>query len=437
MSESGRVPATGPLRVDARNPRYFTDGRGRIVYLTGSHTWRNLQDRGGVDPPPPFDFDRYLQWMVRLNHNFMRLWAWEQAKWVPWTERDVSFAPLPYLRTGPGNALDGKPKFNLKRFNPEYFERLRSRVKAAGERGIYVSVMLFQGWSGRKAWGGNPWLGHPYNPNNNVNGLDGDRNGDNLVDLSLPEVREQDAAYVRKVIDTVNDLDNVLYEVSNEGGNKDWNWFIVDLVHEYERKKPKQHPIGITAHGHERLSTMVASRAEWVSPGSDDDAAYRTDPPAADGRKVSILDTDHVFGVGGDHKWIWKGFLRGHNPIFMDPYDDQDYGGAVDPKHDPARKAMGHTRTLSLRMDLAHAAPHGELSSTGYCLARPGSEYLVYLPDGGEVSVDLGTGKGVFTSEWIHPIEGTASPGADVEGGGRRTFRPPFSGDAVLYLKRR
>ena len=32
-------------------------------------------------------------------------------------------------------------------FNQEYFDRLRSRVIAAGECGIYVSVMLFQGWS--------------------------------------------------------------------------------------------------------------------------------------------------------------------------------------------------------------------------------------------------------------------------------------------------
>jgi len=32
----------------------------------------------------------------------------------------------------------------------------------------------------------------------------------------------------RRVIDAVNDLDNVLYEIINEGGNKDWTggWLI-------------------------------------------------------------------------------------------------------------------------------------------------------------------------------------------------------------------
>ena len=38
--------AKGPLRVHPENPRYFTDGSGRAVYLTGSHVWNNWQDQG-------------------------------------------------------------------------------------------------------------------------------------------------------------------------------------------------------------------------------------------------------------------------------------------------------------------------------------------------------------------------------------------------------
>ena len=41
-------PAAGPLRVSYDNPRYFADPKERIVYLTGSHTWDNLQDMGEV-----------------------------------------------------------------------------------------------------------------------------------------------------------------------------------------------------------------------------------------------------------------------------------------------------------------------------------------------------------------------------------------------------
>ena len=73
-------------------------------------------------------------------------------------------------------ALDGKPKFDLTQFDPAYFDRLRTRVQAARQRGIYVSVMLFEGWG--LQFGPGAWEDHPFNPQNNVNGIDGDPNGD-------------------------------------------------------------------------------------------------------------------------------------------------------------------------------------------------------------------------------------------------------------------
>ena len=50
---------------------------------------------------------------------------------------------MPFARTGPGQAFDGKPKFDVTQFNQAYFDRLRQRVEAAQERGCYVAVMLF------------------------------------------------------------------------------------------------------------------------------------------------------------------------------------------------------------------------------------------------------------------------------------------------------
>jgi hypothetical protein len=212
----------GPLRVHPRNPRYFADGGGRAVYLTGSHTWSNLQDQGPKDPPRPFDYEAYLDFLRERNHNVIRLRAWEQARWAPRSDgkgqnpSDWFIQPNPYARTGPGRALDGKPKFDLERWDDAYFERLRTRVRLARERGIYVSVMRFQGWSSAKSWlGGTPWRGHPYHPENNVQGFNGNRSGDTGPALDDPRVRERQAAYIREVVDTLNDLDNVLYEVTN------------------------------------------------------------------------------------------------------------------------------------------------------------------------------------------------------------------------------
>ncbi len=318
------APASSPLKVSAENPRYFADATGKIVYLTGLHTWANLQDQGSMDPPPKFDFDRYLQDLRRYNHNFIRLWTWEQARWAPWADgkdgnpTDWFIEPNPYSRTGPGQALDGKAKFDLDKFDESYFGRLRQRVQAAEDQGIYVSIMLFQGWSSAKGWlGGKPWEGHPFNPKNNIQNFNGNPGGNSGPALNAASVREHQAKYIRKVIDTVNDLDNVLYEVTNEGGYKDWDWWVVRTVHDYEKQKPKQHPIGLTAHGSESNDEMLASAADWFSPGSKDWADLRTDPREGSGAKPSLVDTDHVWGVGGSPQWVWKTFLRGHNVPFQ------------------------------------------------------------------------------------------------------------------------
>lgn len=89
----------------------------------------------------------------------------------------VRYKPMIYLRTGPGTALDGKPKFDLTKFNDEYFERLRQRVAEARERDIYISVMFFQGFSVKKPpvspRAGNNWHGNPFHKANNINGIDG------------------------------------------------------------------------------------------------------------------------------------------------------------------------------------------------------------------------------------------------------------------------
>jgi hypothetical protein len=441
------TPAAGPLRPHPENPRYFTDGSGKAIYLTGSHTWSNLQDQGTKDPPPKLDYDRYLDFLHKHHHNFIRLWAWEQARWAPWSDgkgqdpSDWFITPNPYARTGPGVARDGKPKFDLAKFDPAYFDRLRERVRKASDRGIYVSIMLFQGWSSAKGWyGGTPWLGHPYHPDNNVQRFNGNLRGNAGPDLGDPRVRERQAAYLRKVVDTVNDLDNVLYEVTNEGGTKDWDWWVVKTVQEYEKAKGKQHPVGLTGHGSENNEEMLASPATWISPGSDGWPDLKTAPRSAPATKVCLLDTDHVFGTGGDQKWVWKAFLRGYNVLFMDPYDDPEWAPVLAQQKvgvrdaEAPRLAMGYTRRFAQRMDLAAAIPMPKLASTGYCLAHPGREYLVYLPEGGEVKVDLSAAKGRLSVEWMHPITGKITPGQAVDGGGWRSFKAPMEGDAVLYL---
>ncbi len=439
---------SGPLRVHPTNPRYFADATGRVVYLTGAHTWTNFVNSSPSDPPRAFDWSAYLTFLEQRGHNFIRLWRWEQARWSAETPDDLWFDPMPYRRTGPGTALDGKPKFDLTQFNQAYFDRLRQRVIEAGQRGFYVSIMLFNGWSiENKDLGiGNPWSGHPFHRGNNVNGIDGDPNNDGegheTHTLQVPAVTALQEAYVRRVIDAVNDLDNVLYEISNEspGGGESWQVHLITYIHQYEAGKPKQHPVGMThlwRGGND--ADLFASPADWIAPYG---GGNTTDPQAADGSKVILYDTDHVCGICGDEPLVWKSLTRGLNPQFMDPYDGAFPVSAqydlADPRWEQIRVNLGYARSYANRVALAAMLPREDLASTGYCLAKPTTqeaEYLVYLPTGGSVTVDLTGVGGTLAVEWFAPGTGETTPGGTTVGGATGTFTAPSSGDAVLYLR--
>jgi hypothetical protein len=442
--------AGGPLRVCTKNPRYFTDDSGKPILLTGSHTWGSLQDYtyDKLPSPPVLNFEAYLTFLQRHHHNFFRLWAWESAFNPGAKQGTISYNPMPYQRPGPGLALDGKPQFDLTVFNPAYFERLRTRVVMARDRGVSVSIMLFNGFSieGKGNVGGDPWQGHPFHPQNNVNGVDaGD--GPSLHTLARPAITALQEAYVRRVIDTTNDLDNVLYEISNEdsGGpaNTAWQVHMIRFIKSCEATRVQQHPVGMTQQwpdGNE--AALLTSPADWISPGAK--------VPTADGRKVVLNDTDHSYfwiglkadGIAAQRAWVWENFTRGNQCLFMDPYLDPSHDpgrntpadGKPDPYWDALRDALGRTRAYAERMDLAGATPHEELASTRFCLAHPGQEYLVYLPEGGAVTVDLSAASGTLNTEWMNAAAGATTRGQPTTGGSQRTLEAPFSGDAVLYL---
>lgn len=276
--------------------------------------------------------------------------------------------------------------------------------------------MLFQGWSSAKGWsGGKPWPGHPYHPDNNIQEFNGILKNDIGPDLNDSRVRERQAAYIRKVVDTVNDLDNVLYEVTNEGGNKDWDCWVVWTVQEHEKTKPKQHPVGITGYGSESNDEMLASPADWVSLGSKDWPDLKTDPRAVDGRSTCWTPTTSSVSAAtrvGLERLSPRSQRSLHGPLRRsDPQWAPVLAGQRVGVRDPAapRRVMGQTRRIAERMNLAAMTPHPDLASSGYCLADPGKGYLIYLPEDGEITVDLSAAAGKFKVEWGHPIEGTVT----------------------------
>lgn len=446
-TSTGTAPTSGMLRVDPANPRYFTDGSGNAILLVGDHTWNTLIDNGPSDPPPAFDYTGFLNSLQTNGINFFRMFVWEQAKWSEGTSTPIYYSPSPFLRTGPGTALDGKPKFDLTRFNQAYFDRLRQRVQEANQKGIYVSIQLFDSFSvenkGYPSPSFNPWPGHPFNKANNVNNINGDTNNngegedsETLADAAVTAVQD---AYVKQVIDTVNDL-NVLYEISNEsdGGAAQvaWQNHMIDLIHGYEAGKAYQHPVGFTVPWPGGSNTdLLNSHADWISPNGD--LNY---PMLGTGNKVVINDTDHIAYPAGDRIWAWKSFTNGLNPAFMDPYDCQaEWSPAGCNPNNPIwvslRRNLGWILNYSKRLNLEKVTPNPGLASSSYVLASPAlGQYLVYLPSGGSVTVDLTGTSGTLNVEWFNPATGAATAAGTTPAGAKPSFTAPFGGDAVLFL---
>ncbi len=470
----------GRLVVHPTNPAYFQDTlTGKAVFLHGFDHFRTLQevDHHGA---PPFDFEAFIAQLKHYSHNFLRLWVWEHFWRIsdgdevrPKGQASVVLPPHVYQRTGPGHAIDGLPKFNLEAFDQAYFDRLRRRIIKAGESGIWVSVMLFQGWSieGLGVQANTQWEGHPLNLQNNINAINGDYDHDGrgweVHTRVNPKVNAIHDAYVAKVIETIGDLDNVLYEISNETVAtdvdgmchhvirvKDWMYHVINLIHSYERQRGfGPHPVGISNIRPTPDSSMTddwnpylfESPAEYVSPNGSrwhGDERWKKDPPAATGAKVVIADTDHIHpslhGGPGMRSWQWRTFTRGHsmNAVEGDPEQGADW---VTPDDSAAMQAIARYADM---IDLARMRPHNSLSSTRYCLADPGHIYIIYQPRKGldgsahgfPFELDLQTGN--FHYEWFNPeTDQIAQTGEIHRDTGIATFTPPFNDHAVLFLQ--
>jgi hypothetical protein len=426
----------GPLVRSSRNPRYFATPEGRVVYLVGAHTWNNLEDMDTRYPPQPFDYDGYLRFVQDHGLNLIRLWAWEVPKPADVVEpRRTYAAPQPWSRTGPGVDLEGLPKFDLDKLNPDYFARLRARVHAARERGIYVSVMLFEGWSVQFSPGK---LTHPFYAPNNINGTGYLQDVRDIDTLRYPQITRLQERYLEAVIDTIGDQDNVLYEIVNEAGvySTQWQDAMLRFVKCYESTRPQQHPIGMTfQHPDGENATLFASSADWVSPGPPPGDPVATSEIFGDA-KVVLVDSDHTTGSGlSDPVWVYRSFLAGHNVLYMDRYFGPASLNYREVSAAPAiRTAMGHVRLIASVIDLGAMTPSPKVASSGYALAGGGA-VLALAPDSKPLRVDLRSQPKRLKVDWFDTESGHVTLGAEIDGGGLAELRNPFEGAAVVYLR--
>ena len=304
VNPQSTAPTSGPLAV-SKNPHYFQEPDGTVIALNGSQSWNTLQDFGTNGTLQPVNFDAFVNFLTMHGQNFTLLWAVEMPKFCnhPNTVGPppaYSVSPLPWKRTGPGTATDGGLKFDLAEFDESFFDRLRARVQTLGKAGIYAGVYISTGEYLLKYRCSDD--GYPLTGANNINGIDdgykgGSKSGTGAITMTAPNaITKIQDAYIERMVDTLNDLPNVLWIVSEESDPNStwWNSYEISHIREYESRKAHQHPIGYAALTRGSDTVLYNSNADWVSP------QVKVSPvlSCGDGMpacKVNINDSDHSY----------------------------------------------------------------------------------------------------------------------------------------------
>lgn len=200
--------AVQPIRLDPGNPHYFLF-RGKPTVLVTSG------EQYGAVLNLDFDYHKYLETLATAHLNYTRIFTGE------YVEKPRSFkirlndlAPAsgrlitPWARSSTPAYRNGGNKFNLDRWDPQYFRRLKDFVSEAGRQGIVVEVTLFSSMY-------NNWDMSPLNKDNTVSPVD--RIARNrLYTLHNGNLLAYQEKMVRKIVKELNRFDNVMYEIINE-----------------------------------------------------------------------------------------------------------------------------------------------------------------------------------------------------------------------------
>jgi len=444
---------TQPLTINLTNRRYFDDGTGKAVLLAGSHTWCGIQ---GVEDwcdtgDTPKYFSDFLDYVKSYGHNFIRLWT---------NNSTVGWFPYAVNRPGPGTApMDGGKKFNFTSHNQDYFDMLYAKVAEAQSKGIYVSVMLFG--TGVEMRDDDDWTYSSWMENNNINAALAaafDSHGYSFYTTNASALEIQ-KLFVKKTIDTLNDLDNVIWEIINEpelSRASTWIQGMVSYIRSYEATKSKQHPIWWSSSGWGESDLItINSTADIGGVGNDPTFHWLTFSSTSDinnYNKPVIWDNDHIIGCIPDkdepavRTGIWKAFTRGLMPIHMDAYNtnvDPNMGwectntGSIRTLWDTIRRSLGKIVDYAYKIDLKNMPPSTTVSSTTFALASPGKEYFIYSPTKTNITVALSGITGTFAVEKYDVDTGNVSTSTDIEGGATRTITPPGNGSFTVWLKLR
>jgi len=384
-----------PPRLHPENPRYFLWRNKPTILITSAEHY-------GAVLNSDFNYQTYLATLQADGLNYTRIFVGgtyveplgafniPRNTLAPQGDRFMS----PFARSDQPGYTGGGNKFDLDRWDPQYFARLKGFLSEASRRGIVVEVTLFCPFYGDEQWNLSP-----LHPRNNINRTpEIDRLHVYTLDKhqGLLTIQER---MTRKIVQALRDADNCFFEICNEpyfgGVTLAWQHRIVEVIVEAQQDHP--HP--------KLIAQNIANGAAVIKkphPAVSIFNYHYAAPP------VAVDQNYHLNRVIGDDETGFRGI--GDNPYRMEGWDFITAGGALYNNLDYSfvaghengsfqvpdgapgggnagfRDSMRYLRDFIYRFDFIHMAPdNGVLKGplppgvTARALVNPGKDYAIYL----------------------------------------------------------
>ena len=462
-----RKEARGPVCLHAGNPRYL-EYKGKPVILVTS------AEHYGAVLNLDFDYRLYLETLAGEGFNYTRIFAGSYLEPVDniFGIRKNTLAPLRGRYLAPWVKENGK--YDLDRFNPDYFSRLRDFVRYAGEHEIIVEVTLFSSIYHESAW-----ALIPFNRENNLNGT-GEMDFRKVNTLDNGGLLKYQEAFVREVVRELNGFENFFFEIQNEP----WadNGRVAGTVEQDKEifGRPWQQKVELASEEALRWQAHVAGTIRDEETRLDNQhliaqniCNFQHDLEVKP-EGVSILNFHYAhpaavttnLDLGGVIGLDETGFMPHADSLYLDQawriilsgaglYNNLDYSFAVGheagdwpiPESNPGWGGPGFRKKLGILVVTVNSVPFHEMAYSGsiirqgnpglrqHGLLKEGVGYLLFLEGLDGSALVPAVPPGTYLVTWID-VDSGEKRSASFSAGDGSSIIPPFSSTRAALLIR-
>ena len=204
-----KLPVVGPIQLHPENQHYFLYKGKPLALITSAEHY-------GAVLNLDFDYKTYLRTLSNDGMNYTRIFtgSYFEIAGESFGIQNNTLAPEKNKIITPWgivvNGQTGTWEYDLSSWNDAYFERLKDFMTMATEYDIIVEVTLFSSIYRDKHWDI-----CPQNPVNNVN-MTGELSRFDAQTLNNGDLLSYQIAFVRKMVNELNEYDNLFFEIQNE-----------------------------------------------------------------------------------------------------------------------------------------------------------------------------------------------------------------------------